>query len=124
VVDFVSPQKAHYKILKTTEMDVYDPIPKPTAKRRRYASMTKKPKRRARSVAPRKGSEAEGQNVDPLTLPGNFEADEDKRQAAPAPGTPVSSEEFERLKKAASASAPPPVENAQEDRAKSRSKGK
>ncbi len=35
VVDFVSPQKAHYKILKTTEMDVYDPIPKPTPKRRR-----------------------------------------------------------------------------------------
>jgi len=31
VVDFVSPQKkdVHYKILKTTEMDAYDPIPKP-----------------------------------------------------------------------------------------------
>ncbi len=86
--------------------------------------MTKKPKRRARSIAPRKGSAAEGQNVDPLALPGNFEADERKRQEAPAPGMPVSSEEFERLKKAASTSPPPPVENAQEDRAKSRSKGK
>lgn len=25
VVDFVSPQKVHYKILKTTETDAYDP---------------------------------------------------------------------------------------------------
>lgn len=27
VVDFVSPQKNEYKILKTTEMDAYDPVP-------------------------------------------------------------------------------------------------
>jgi hypothetical protein len=27
VVDFVSPQKVKYKILKTTEMDAYDPVP-------------------------------------------------------------------------------------------------
>jgi len=29
VVDFVSPQKVQYKILKTTEMDAYDPAAKP-----------------------------------------------------------------------------------------------
>jgi hypothetical protein len=36
VVDFVSPQKVHYTILKTSEMDAYDePIqPKPNKKRR------------------------------------------------------------------------------------------
>jgi hypothetical protein len=28
VVDFVSPQRVHYKILKTTETDAYDPVPK------------------------------------------------------------------------------------------------
>lgn len=33
VVDFVSPQKARYKIIKTTEMDAYDPVPKSTKKR-------------------------------------------------------------------------------------------
>jgi len=33
VVDFVSPQNARYKILKTTEMDAYDPVPKPKKKR-------------------------------------------------------------------------------------------
>ena len=27
VEDFVSPQKIHYKILKTTETDAYDPAP-------------------------------------------------------------------------------------------------
>jgi len=36
VVDFVSPQKVHYTILKTSEMDAYDePLqPKPNKKRR------------------------------------------------------------------------------------------
>jgi hypothetical protein len=29
VVDFVSPQKVKYKILKTTETDAYDPPPVP-----------------------------------------------------------------------------------------------
>jgi hypothetical protein len=33
VVDFVSPQGDKYKILKTTEMDAYDPVP-PTPKKR------------------------------------------------------------------------------------------
>jgi hypothetical protein len=33
VVDFVSPQKVKYKILKTTEMDAYDPPPAPPKKR-------------------------------------------------------------------------------------------
>jgi hypothetical protein len=33
VVDFVSPQKVKYKILKTTEMDAYDPPPKAPKKR-------------------------------------------------------------------------------------------
>jgi hypothetical protein len=28
VLDFVSPQNARYKILKTTETDAYDPVPK------------------------------------------------------------------------------------------------
>jgi len=28
VVDFVSPQNDEYKILRTTEMDAYDPVPK------------------------------------------------------------------------------------------------
>jgi hypothetical protein len=28
VVNFVSPQKDEYKILKTAEMDAYDPVPK------------------------------------------------------------------------------------------------
>lgn len=29
VMDFVSPQNVHYKILRTDEMDAYDPVPKP-----------------------------------------------------------------------------------------------
>jgi len=33
IVDFVSPQGARYKILKTTEADAYDP-PMPTPKKR------------------------------------------------------------------------------------------
>ncbi len=35
VVDFVprqNPQKVRYKILKTTEMDAYDPVPNPRKK--------------------------------------------------------------------------------------------
>jgi hypothetical protein len=32
VVDFVSPQNARYKILKTTETDAYDPVPTPKRK--------------------------------------------------------------------------------------------
>jgi hypothetical protein len=40
VVDFVSPQGKKYKILKTTEMDAYDPVPSTPKKRgpRRPAS--------------------------------------------------------------------------------------
>jgi hypothetical protein len=40
VVDFVSPQGDKYKILKTTEMDAYDPAPSAPKKRirRRPAS--------------------------------------------------------------------------------------
>ncbi|HZD93046.1 MAG TPA: hypothetical protein VE133_02260 [Candidatus Sulfotelmatobacter sp.] len=34
VVDFTSPQGEHYKILKTTETDVYDPVPAPKKKRK------------------------------------------------------------------------------------------
>ena len=33
VEDFVSPQNVHYKILKTTETDAYDPVPTPKKKR-------------------------------------------------------------------------------------------
>jgi hypothetical protein len=33
VVDFVSPQNVKYKILKTTEMDAYDPPLAPPKKR-------------------------------------------------------------------------------------------
>jgi len=33
VVDFVSPQKVKYKILETTEMDAYDPLPAPPKRR-------------------------------------------------------------------------------------------
>jgi hypothetical protein len=35
VVNFVSPQNVKYKILKTTEMDEYDPIPAPPKKLRK-----------------------------------------------------------------------------------------
>jgi len=33
VLDFVSPQNVRYKILRTTEMDGYDPVPKGGKKR-------------------------------------------------------------------------------------------
>jgi len=33
VLDFVSPQHVHYKILRTNEMDAYDPVPEPRKKR-------------------------------------------------------------------------------------------
>jgi hypothetical protein len=33
VLDFVSPQGVHRKILRTSEMDAYDPIPKASKKR-------------------------------------------------------------------------------------------
>ena len=32
VLDFVSPQHVHYKILRTNEMDAYDPVPEPRKK--------------------------------------------------------------------------------------------
>jgi hypothetical protein len=35
VVDFVSPQNVKYKILKTTEMDSYDPVSTPRPKRKK-----------------------------------------------------------------------------------------
>jgi hypothetical protein len=34
VVDFVSPQKVRYQILKTTETDVYDPPARPEKQKR------------------------------------------------------------------------------------------
>jgi len=33
VLDFVSPQGVHRKILRTSEMDAYDPVPKAGKKR-------------------------------------------------------------------------------------------
>lgn len=33
ILDFVSPQGVHRKILRTNEMDAYDPVPKPDKKR-------------------------------------------------------------------------------------------
>jgi hypothetical protein len=33
VLDFVSPQGVHRKILRTNEMDAYDPVPKAEKKR-------------------------------------------------------------------------------------------
>jgi hypothetical protein len=33
VVDFISPQKVRYKIIKTTETNVYDRVAKPKKKR-------------------------------------------------------------------------------------------
>jgi hypothetical protein len=35
VADFVSPQNVKYKILKTTEMDSYDPVSTPRPKRQK-----------------------------------------------------------------------------------------
>jgi hypothetical protein len=79
--------------------------------------MAAKSKRREREVEAQKGAAQGGESINPSALPEESDVEsQDKCRVAPAPGLPISQEEYERLKEAAKTSATPPLENAQEDR--------
>jgi len=61
------------------------------------------------------------ETVDPMSMPEDPESDEPARgktRSAPAPGVPISAEEYERLKEKAKHSPPRPAGHAQEDQPK------
>lgn len=64
-----------------------------------------------------------GESIDPGQLPEESLDTNAEPRAAPAPGLPVSDEEYERMKEAAKHAPAPRVKNAQEDRPKKRKKG-
>jgi hypothetical protein len=79
--------------------------------------MTAKPKRPEQNVEPQKGAAQGGESINPAALPEESDQEnQEKRRVAPAPGVPISQEEYERLKEAAKTATTPPLENAQEDR--------
>ena len=59
-----------------------------------------------------------GQSMDPQELPEESQDSEADPRAAPAPGVPISDEEYKRLKEVAKRPPGPRVKNAQEDRPK------
>jgi hypothetical protein len=63
-----------------------------------------------------RGCAPEGQSIEPEELPEEPVDTGAQPRAAPAPGVPVSDEEYERMKEAALHAPTPRVENAQEDR--------
>ena len=61
------------------------------------------------------------ETVDPMSMPEDPESADQppgKTRPAPAPGVPISAEEYERLKEKAKHSPPPPAGHAQEDQPK------
>lgn len=70
---------------------------------------------------PQPGAAVPCEAVDPMNMPEDPESAEPARRKtrpAPAPGVPVSAEEYERLKERAKHGPPPPAGHAQEDRPK------
>ena len=70
----------------------------------------------ASKTQPQAGEGCEGETMDPTKLPKTPQS-EDKQppRAAPAPGLPISAEEYERMKKSAESESPSSDESAQED---------
>ena len=65
---------------------------------------------------PRAGEGGEGETMDPTKLPKTPRRKRDEPpRAAPAPGLPISAEEYERMKKSAESDSPSSDESAQED---------
>lgn len=70
---------------------------------------------------PEHGRGDKGRDVNPSELPEELIVlSDEKPRAAPAPGVPVSNEEYKRMKEAAETAPTKDVENAQEDRPKKR----
>jgi len=80
--------------------------------------MPKKPKASDTTAEPKHGSAPGGESINPMGLPEESSTfgTEPETNAAPAPGVPISDEEFRRMKEAVEHLPTPPVENAQEDR--------
>jgi hypothetical protein len=67
---------------------------------------------------PKRGIAGAGATMDPLDIAGDQECDEAKRgepRYVPAPGVPVSNEQYEWLKRKAKSVRVPPSEHSQED---------
>ena len=70
---------------------------------------------------PEHGRASKGQNLNPSELAEELAVlSDEKPRAAPAPGVPVSDEEYKRMKEAAETAPTKDVKNAQEDRPKKR----
>ena len=67
-------------------------------------------------MKPLDGVAAGGKSFEPRELPAETADDTDKPRPAPAPGLPVSEEEYKRMKEAAKHAPAPRDEHAQEDR--------
>jgi hypothetical protein len=66
-------------------------------------------------MKPRQGVGSSGKSINPHELPEEDKKPEGKPKSAPYPGSPVSEEEYERMKKAARDVPAPHSEHAQED---------
>jgi hypothetical protein len=64
----------------------------------------------------KRGAAPSGEPIDPETLPDEPEDSESEPRFAPAPGVPVSDDEYKRMKEEAEHGPAPEVDNAQEDR--------
>lgn len=70
-----------------------------------------------------RGESPGGENVDPRELPDEPVDTDAEPRSAPAPGVPVSREEFERMKEAAKHAPARRVNNSPEDGKKKKEKG-
>ena len=84
--------------------------------------MARKPRRKDQDppseVKPQEGTEVPCEFIDPMNLPEDSETVESepgRPRPAPAPGLPITAEEFERLKEKAKHDPAPPAKHAQED---------
>lgn len=67
---------------------------------------------------PKRGIASSGESIDPMLIPDERESDEASRsepRPAPAPGVPVSNEQYEWLKRKAKVVRKPPSKHRQED---------
>ena len=75
-------------------------------------------------MKPKQGMGLPGKRTEPTSLPETPHQADAPPKAAPAPGLPVSNEEYERMKQAAKQNPPPRVKQAQEDASAKNEKGK
>lgn len=70
----------------------------------------------ASQTQPQPGKGCDGETIEPKKLPKSEQSEIDiPPRAAPAPGVPISAEEYERIKKAAESESASNSESAQED---------